>query len=457
MLTPAQVIPFLASDRSFVREHALRYFEESGEQLPLTADHLWDAIDRFDPLETLGLVDHLQHVPQSEHAYQRLLGTLVARPTNLFEYHVQRAVADIDFDLLAVHCDELLSDPRLPEETRQHLEQRLALAAAPVETLWDRLMRHGDEMAHKYAGQFDSRLAERLIEAISRAAGAVGGGELVQRIRAALRDPQIAETWNEVFLVKILSRLPREVIDNHAGDDDFIDLLIEKLLIDDAGILNQNAYEALARIGSIRVVEKIEAAYPGKNWGVRIFAREPLHRIKRPESEAALLRLLEREEDRELQAILVHDLCDLGSMAGLEQARALIVSNPTDPELRELCATTLATAIMTGTELPAAELAVWKQRTEREEARRRELRWEMNDGFLEESSGRDSGMIGRRLAALDADLGDDGLPPIDPFDAIGDGPALVGVEPYRRDAPKIGRNDPCPCGSGKKFKKCCGG
>ncbi len=26
----------------------------------------------------------------------------------------------------------------------------------------------------------------------------------------------------------------------------------------------------------------------------------------------------------------------------------------------------------------------------------------------------------------------------------------------RRDAPKIGRNDPCPCGSGKKYKHCCG-
>ena len=25
-----------------------------------------------------------------------------------------------------------------------------------------------------------------------------------------------------------------------------------------------------------------------------------------------------------------------------------------------------------------------------------------------------------------------------------------------RNAPKVGRNDPCPCGSGKKFKKCCG-
>lgn len=27
---------------------------------------------------------------------------------------------------------------------------------------------------------------------------------------------------------------------------------------------------------------------------------------------------------------------------------------------------------------------------------------------------------------------------------------------YQREHPKIGRNDPCPCGSGKKFKKCCG-
>lgn len=25
-----------------------------------------------------------------------------------------------------------------------------------------------------------------------------------------------------------------------------------------------------------------------------------------------------------------------------------------------------------------------------------------------------------------------------------------------REAPKVGRNDPCPCGSGKKYKKCCG-
>ena len=28
--------------------------------------------------------------------------------------------------------------------------------------------------------------------------------------------------------------------------------------------------------------------------------------------------------------------------------------------------------------------------------------------------------------------------------------------PVKRSEPKVGRNDPCPCGSGKKYKKCCG-
>lgn len=28
-------------------------------------------------------------------------------------------------------------------------------------------------------------------------------------------------------------------------------------------------------------------------------------------------------------------------------------------------------------------------------------------------------------------------------------------QPVRRESPKVGRNDPCACGSGKKYKKCC--
>ena len=28
--------------------------------------------------------------------------------------------------------------------------------------------------------------------------------------------------------------------------------------------------------------------------------------------------------------------------------------------------------------------------------------------------------------------------------------------PKKADGTKVGRNDPCPCGSGKKYKNCCG-
>ena len=40
------------------------------------------------------------------------------------------------------------------------------------------------------------------------------------------------------------------------------------------------------------------------------------------------------------------------------------------------------------------------------------------------------------------------------FSGGGDGPAAR--KPVKRESVKVGRNDPCPCGSGKKYKKCCG-
>ncbi len=46
-----------------------------------------------------------------------------------------------------------------------------------------------------------------------------------------------------------------------------------------------------------------------------------------------------------------------------------------------------------------------------------------------------------------------------PAEVSGEDPSLFPlkkIDTYRRSEPRIGRNDPCPCGSGKKYKKCCG-
>ena len=41
-------------------------------------------------------------------------------------------------------------------------------------------------------------------------------------------------------------------------------------------------------------------------------------------------------------------------------------------------------------------------------------------------------------------------------DETAEGAAAVPAQPVTREAPKVGRNDPCPCGSGKKYKHCHG-
>jgi preprotein translocase subunit SecA len=42
-------------------------------------------------------------------------------------------------------------------------------------------------------------------------------------------------------------------------------------------------------------------------------------------------------------------------------------------------------------------------------------------------------------------------------DGDGEGAGEVSIDlPVRRSIPKVGRNEPCPCGSGKKYKNCCG-
>jgi len=43
-----------------------------------------------------------------------------------------------------------------------------------------------------------------------------------------------------------------------------------------------------------------------------------------------------------------------------------------------------------------------------------------------------------------------------PYRQSGTTPQAMRVETVRREQPKVGRNDPCPCGSGRKFKACCG-
>ena len=49
-----------------------------------------------------------------------------------------------------------------------------------------------------------------------------------------------------------------------------------------------------------------------------------------------------------------------------------------------------------------------------------------------------------------------GAAPPRPSDVVSEAVEAVSKAKPVRTGPKVGRNDPCPCGSGKKYKQCCG-
>jgi len=74
--------------------------------------------------------------------------------------------------------------------------------------------------------------------------------------------------------------------------------------------------------------------------------------------------------------------------------------------------------------------------------------WEILGGEPIDALAEDARAVRSRLASIMADPVLDGVPQEPP-------PLVHSGFTVRRAVARVGRNDPCPCGSGKKYKKCC--
>jgi hypothetical protein len=448
MLLPEHVIPFLQHDDPIVRHHAKRYFHDSYDFGPLTADHYWAAIDRFgENDDTLDLAAELSHLPQTDQSLHRLVRALSGKSSDDFEFHLQRAAREMELTTLVRNKDELLACPRLLPHVRQHLELRLSLLDETPQSAWDQLMQHGRELGEEYASQFQPSLSDALIEAAARSGAPVGDQAMI-----ALADPSAAEDWREIFAVRVLG---------HARYEAAVAALVDKFAID-ADVLREETNRALSRIGTLEVIQRLADFYPGKPWDVRLYADGPLESIKRPQSVDALLKVLQVElaieanpdaddEGGDLveQALLA--LVQLGSLAGLDESRRLIAQSPHDPEMVDLAECLIATAAMNGVTLD--EESTWRRRAKIHQERFAGRRPE-NDPMLTHmrEQWRATGMSFPHSGDAGEENGWAAPPPLENLSDTIAAPVL----PIRNTAPKIGRNDPCPCGSGKKYKKCCG-
>ena len=251
-------------------------------------------------------------------------------------------------------------------------------------------------------------------------------------------------------------------------------LVIGKLLRDEE-VLNDECLYALAKIASDSAVRGVGQAFRSADWGFRLFASSVLGRIHSDLAVATASELLLAEEDELIRIQLATALADQFSTEGNELARQVLLDEPDD--YIDLQDALLNSCTLLGQDFP--ELAEWRQ--DAEQHRRETESWERrlsrpgSDG-LDEFDDDEFDDEEFDDEEFDDEEFDDEEFDEDEFDDEYDGygasefNALAeddyGLaspiidepppsEPVLRSHKTVGRNDPCPCGSGKKYKQCC--
>jgi hypothetical protein len=212
--------------------------------------------------------------------------------------------------------------------------------------------------------------------------------------------------WLEPLAVRLAGELQHEPT---------VPLIVAKLH-EDGDVRSEECKFALVRIGTGAVVRAVRDAYPATEWHFQLYATGVLGGVHTDLAVRACAELLEGEADLDLQNELAQSLVEQFSTEGSEVASTALLG---DPDLQGLRDKLVASCTLTGQNFP--ELEGW-----REEAR--------------DENQRKPFMFGGPASQL----------PVARVPAVPNTPP-----PIRRAEERVGRNDPCPCGIGKKYKKCC--
>jgi hypothetical protein len=435
MLTTEQVKPFLLHEDSMVRNAAVRYFDGSFscdlDLVPL----ILQSCERFGYEANLHGLAVGHHFSLTEETFDQVLRHLAQARDDDTVYHLNRMILHAPLELLRSREQAILNHPRFDARITDYLRRRQELAVKSVDFLWEELQdfaRRSEDKRH--VGSIDHSYTDALISALAE--HDTPDAETVCRSLAA---PGVEERWLGIFLIDLAGkRRLREAIP----------MLVEKFHIDTDYLL-ERCMEALARIGDPEAVRVIRAAFPDAERTFKSYTSSVLGKIKHAESEDAILFLLETESEPSIRTNLCHGLCLLFSARGVDVVRREIATGY-DRWQVNLEDKLLPVAQVLGIELPEAK--VWRQ----QQAERQRIGAERR-AKLEE--------MGQRYQALKARG-------IDPFARLGGGQqekpkatkqpklgsartSLTKPVPFQQTKSRVGRNDPCPCGSGKKFKICC--
>jgi hypothetical protein len=425
-----------------IRQRALRYFSDCYSEdegiVPLVLQAV-EKYGRVDAYQLVGGCVHLRHTEQTVAWVIEELQDPAAERHENYVYNLNRVLCDADVALLLPRESEILGTCRFYADLKNRLSRRMELISWDEAACWQRLEQICEDGKDKrYANEFDWDFAVDLLEALARF-----GGEVEQRVLSVISQnienfENNPMKWMEPLMVRLAGLLQMEAA---------IPAILGKLHEDD-DVLAGHCIDALSRIGTDTAVAAVADDFANAERHFRLYAANVFDSIHSDLAVEKTVSLLAREEDRQVRQDLAHAALSHFAWEAIEPVRQLLRSQRLDIELRDLQAYLVETCTIMDERFP--EFDEWRAAGEREREEHRRHMEALKDN---------------PMAALSLALGrlrDDGdLDEPEEQETTLPAPDLASVDELfsdsRTDAGvnRVGRNDPCPCGSGKKYKKCC--
>jgi hypothetical protein len=418
-LPEAKIKDAILHPEKLVRHEALFYFAECSsrdtEVMPLVVQ----AIQKYGRRNAFLHNHFLANLAQTEATVDWAIREL-HHEEDKFEDHdsyfpgLSRLLCQADPQLVAPRAKEILQAPGFLKQLTSELEERLRLATWDADQCWKELERICTEGAGK---DVDFGHASRVVEALARN-GEKYVDNTLDLLGKKVEDFTDPMSWLEIFLV-MLAREMRLV--------QAVPLVVKKLHeSDDAEVLWEQCVDALGKIGTDAAAEAVTEGWLESTWDYRLYATSALEKIHSDSTVRTCLELLPQEKDVGIRTKLADVLLSQFAEDAIEPVREMVQKRAFDPVNSDLMSRLAAVSTILGVTFP--EYPIWKREAEERQAKQERRMKEMNRFFQAPAS----------------------PSPRKPDEVLERKPA-----PIVRTEKKVGRNDPCPCHSGKKYKKCC--
>jgi hypothetical protein len=422
-LSEAKIKEALAHPDKLVRQEALLYFSEchsrDAEVMPLAIK----AVETYGRSQVFLYPQMLPNLAQTEATVEWAVRELCREENKAHDHDsyfptLSRLLCGADPQLLAPRADEILRAPGFLKALRHDFEERLRLAAWDADQCWKELERISAEaVGRQDSSDVDFGHASRVVEALARQGeGYVGRilDLLGQKAEDFETDPM---SWLEIFLVELAGemRLGQAVP------------LVVKKLHECGEILSEECVEALGKIGTDTAAEAVAECWLGSGWDYRVYAAGALEAIHSDTTVRKCLELLPHDKDLDIRTKLADALLGQFADEAVEPVREMVLRRAYDETMSDLMGRLVAVSTALGVTFP--EYPIWRRDAEdklaKQERRMRAMRGSFQTPAAAEPAPARHDYLERKPA------------------------------PFLRTEKPVGRNDPCPCGSGKKYKKCC--